>query len=496
MQNSNFSSFRSLLWPVHKHEIKKLVPMLLIFFCVSLNYNILRTMKDTLVVTAKDSGAEVIPFIELWMMLPMSIGMTWLYSVIANRFSREKTFYIIVSIFLGFFFLFTFLLYPNKDLFHFHGFAEQMKAICPKGLHGCISMVRHWSFSIFYVMCELWGNIILIMLFWGFANEVSKVDEAKRFYGLFGAGANLSGIAAGYLSIMLCGDNWEYSVKSLTCMVLGAGVSCLLLFWWLHRSVLPKEAPVEAAQAKPKPKLSLRKSISSLFASPYLLWIATLVLSYYVVINIVEILWKHKLRELHPSPLDYNIHLNKVAIAIGIISTVASLLSGILIRKKGWTWTALLTPLTLLLTSLGFFVFFFWGHHLSAIPALLGMTPLMLTVIFGSTQSCLSRVAKYTVFDNTKEIAFVPLSQEMQLKGKACVDGIGARLGKSGGSFIHQMLIISFSSIVTGAPIAAFIVFVLIGCWIKATLNLGKEFHSLTNSGYPAGSEESSTDLN
>ena len=55
-----FGRWRNALWPVHRCELKKLIPMLLIFFLVSFDYNVLRILKDTLVVTAKSSGAEVI----------------------------------------------------------------------------------------------------------------------------------------------------------------------------------------------------------------------------------------------------------------------------------------------------------------------------------------------------------------------------------------------------------------------------------------------------
>ena len=60
-----FGRWRNALWPVHRFELKKLIPMLLIFFLVSFDYNVLRILKDTLVVTAKSSGAEVIPFIKV-----------------------------------------------------------------------------------------------------------------------------------------------------------------------------------------------------------------------------------------------------------------------------------------------------------------------------------------------------------------------------------------------------------------------------------------------
>jgi len=36
-----------------------------------------------------------------------------------------------------------------------------------------IAILRNWSFCLFYVMAELWGSVVVSLLFWGFANQVS-----------------------------------------------------------------------------------------------------------------------------------------------------------------------------------------------------------------------------------------------------------------------------------------------------------------------------------
>jgi ATP/ADP translocase len=37
-------------------------------------------------------------------------------------------------------------------------------------------------------MAELWGSVVVSVLFWGFANQITTVDEASQFYPLFGLG--------------------------------------------------------------------------------------------------------------------------------------------------------------------------------------------------------------------------------------------------------------------------------------------------------------------
>src|ERR1700745_1150722 len=119
-QQPEFSRWRNALWPVHRYELKKLVPMLLLFFLITFDYNVLRIMKDTIVVTAKSSGAEVIPFIKVWVMFPGALLLTFFFTRLTNRLTREVVFYVMISTFLIYFFIFTFILYPARDLLHPH----------------------------------------------------------------------------------------------------------------------------------------------------------------------------------------------------------------------------------------------------------------------------------------------------------------------------------------------------------------------------------------
>jgi AAA family ATP:ADP antiporter len=493
-----FSRWRGYIWPVHNYELKKLIPMLFIFFLISFDYNVLRTLKDSILITAPSSGAEVIPFVKVWGVFPGAILMTLFFTWISNRLSRETVFYIILSIFLSYFALFTFVLYPIRDLIHPNELADRLEIYLPLGLKGLVTMFRYWSFTLFYVMSELWSSAVLAVLFWGFANQVTRIGEAKRFYGLFGVGANLSGIFAGQLSVFCCNftkqggtipigeDAWHQSLILMISMILVAGVLTLALFRWMNRTVLtdPRYYDPSSVTSKDdvKGKLSLRQSFSYLLRSNYLISIAVIVLSYNLVINLTEVLWKHQVKELYPNPNDYTLYMNHVVSIIGLVATITSLfVAGNAIRKLGWTFTALITPAILILTSIGVFTFFFMNQSMPDFTiAFLGLTPLAMVVFFSTAQNILSRGAKYSVFDATKEMAFVPLDSESKLVGKAAIDGVCSRLGKSGGSVVLQSLLFFFSTISASAPYVAAVLFGVIGIWIAAIRLLGKQFNELT----------------
>ncbi len=89
--------------PTERKTMKKLLPLGAMLFFILFNYTILRDTKDVLVVTAPNSGAEIIPFLKTYVNLPSAIGFTILYSSLTNKMPADKVFYLIMSSFLSFF---------------------------------------------------------------------------------------------------------------------------------------------------------------------------------------------------------------------------------------------------------------------------------------------------------------------------------------------------------------------------------------------------------
>lgn len=499
MSSGEFSRWRTFLWPIHRHEIKKFLPLLVLYALICFNYSLLKAAKDALVITANSSGAAVLPFIKVWAILPMALLVTYLFTRLFNRFSQEKVFYIMIGSFLSFFAIFALVLYPLRDVIHPHALCTHLEGICPKGFSGLIGMFRHWSFTLFYVMAELWGTAIMSVLFWTFANEIMTVKAAKRFYGILGVGANISAIFAGEIAILVSGqlfdlsylfgqDPWGQSLGLVTSIVIATGILSIGLFRWYNKRVINRDPAMKEEHMKnnnerKKVKMGMRQNFAYLAKSKYLLCIAVIVIGFNLAINMVEIIWKHQIGLIYPSPNDYNAYMGKVLKAIGFLSTfIAIFISGNMIRRMGWTFSALITPLALLITGVFFFGIILMNDNptLATWSAALGFTPVALGVFFGTLQNVFSRGFKYTLFDATKEIAFIPLSSESKFKGKAAIDGVGSRLGKTGGSIIHGSLFMIFGSVALSTPyVGVFLLLVVLG-WIAATKSLGRQFNRLT----------------
>jgi AAA family ATP:ADP antiporter len=488
---AEFGKFRSFFWPVHSYELKKLLPMFIMFLCISFNYTILRDTKDTLIVTS--SGAETIPFLKVWGVVPCAIIFMLIYAKLSNMLSKENLFYVTLAPFLLFFGLFAVFLYPNREMLHPNASADFIQAYLPTGLAGLVACYRNWTYSVFYILAELWGSAVLSLMFWGFANEISRVHEAKRFYTLLGLGANvallLSGPAIIYFSnirdrLPIGVDAWQVTLNYLMAMVVVSGVITLGLYWWMNRYVLtdPKfyDPTEEKKGKKSKPKMGVFESFAYLAKSKYILSIAIIVIAYGICINLVEVTWKGQLKLQYPNSNDYSAFMGMFSTVTGAVTIVMMFLGGWIIRKKGWGFAAMATPVVLLVTGIGFFGFVIFRDSLSSAIAYLGTTPLMLAVIFGMAQNVMSKSTKYSLFDPTKEMSYIPLDQESKVKGKAAIDVVGARLGKSGGSFIQQGLLVMFGTIAAITPYVAVAMMVFIVAWMYAVKSLNRQFTALT----------------
>lgn len=383
------------------------------------------------------------------------------------------------------------LIYPNRAVLHPNAFCDMLSSFLPAGFSAPLAIIRNWSFSVFYVMSEMWGSVVASLLFWGFANEVTTVEEAKKYYPIFGFFANVALIFSGQYvrwvskirSTLAPGvDAWAVSLRYLMGAVLIGGGVVLGTFRHMQKNIVPTLSKNQGSTGSTKKKRSTTKmtmgeSAKFLLSSPYIRDLAMLVISYGMCINIVEVSWKAKLKQAFPNPNAYSAFMGNFSSATGIVTLIMMLLGRAIFAKFGWRVAALVTPINLGITGLCFFALSVLSDFFGPVAASMGTSPLMAAVIVGAAQNILSKSAKYSLFDPCKEMAYIPLDHESKTKGKAAIDVIGNPLGKSGGALLQQILIFGVGSLSAATPYLGIILSGLVFMWIRAANSLAGQFN-------------------
>lgn len=466
MNKKILSAIRGFFWPIKKRELKKFFPMAFMLFFILFNYSILRVLKDSLVIPAL--GAEAVSFIKSYFVVPSAILFTLLYAKMTNWMNFNKIFFSIGGFYLSYFLIFAFIIYPNQSFFHPDPKTIQniinskydlyLFTINMSHLKWFVIIFGKWSFVMNYILAELWGSSMIFLLFWQFANQTVSTEEAKRFYPMFGlighAGALISGYILKYVTDITTENFRLLNIKydnnfTLYVMVMAftALVIVLLIFYYItiqDNKFFNKKVKARRPELL-KSKLSISESIKVIMSSKYLGYITILIFAYGISINLVEGVWKDKAKTLYPNMVDYARFSGDVIVYTGYSAMFCMLMGANIFKYFGWLTAALITPITILVTGIGFFILVVFSENTYVyIATLTLMNPLSFAVILGTIQNVLSKGTKYALFDSTKEMAYIPLNQELRSKGKAAVDVIGARFAKSAGAHIQSLIFMIF----------------------------------------------------
>jgi AAA family ATP:ADP antiporter len=491
-KTKNFGDeLRKIFWPIEWHENKKFLPMAAMMFCILFNYSSMRSIKDGFVVTG--IGPEAIGFLKTYVVLPFAILAMVAYSKLCNIMNQQKVFYTISLFFMSFLALFAFVLYPNPEFFHADPNTISALVADYPNFQWFFKIAGKWTFASFYTVAELYGSLMLSLLFWQFANQITKTNEAKRFYSMFGLLGNFALPLVALVVGALLSDDITFISKDLRFIpVICINIFCVLLtivlYAWINANVLTDPTLCDPAgsakKKKKKPKLSLGDSFKMIVTSRYLGYLVTLVLAYGVSINLVEGVWKAKLKEMYPTKEAYTMFMASFQGYQGIAAIIFMLIGSNILRIVSWKTAASFTPIMIFITGSAFFSFIIFDNTIGLyIAVMFGTGPLAMAVVIGTAQNVLSKAVKYSLFDSTKEMAYIPLDDEMKTKGKAAVDVIGGRFGKSGGGIIQSSFFMAFPAytFTEATPYFSGIFFVIVILWIFAVQGLSKQYEVKIN---------------
>jgi len=507
-----FTGWRAVLWPIHGWEMKKFLPMSLMMFFILFIYSMTKDLKDALVVSIANYGdASNAPAIKIMGVMIGSVLIFMLFSRLSNKYSMQRVFYIFVTGFIVFFALFGFILFPlSKNIIH--PSAEWTESMMKIPVFGAfMPAIGNWSYSLFYIVAEMWGGIAIGSLFWQFANQVVKKTEAKRFYGLFSFVGNIGLIFCGILVTFL--SEWTEKIvgtehkggekvnvlsqkqfESLIpnvmvqmSVLIVFGIALMLVYRYINKKVLTDkrfyDLNEEIKKRKEKPKVSMKQSVKTIFGSSYLMLMFILQIGYGISVHLTEILINDRLNAMDKlnggGGTGFSKQKAQLTIITGVVTMFITLFGSNVLRKCSWRTTALITPVFTLILGGIFFSLIFYGNAYGWTAGLLGTSTLYIAAQVGKFQDGISRGIKYALYDSSKQMAFRPLDHELKTKGQVAVEVIGGRFGKCAGAVVPVLLRGLKFATLNMAPIFAIIVFPVVLGWIAAVFSLSKKYEKL-----------------
>lgn len=447
---------------------------------INVNYSILRSLRNTLVVSCTDVGAELIPAIQLWGLLPLTFLLIYVISLFMRKYSQTKVFFLVTLLFLGFFNIHAFFIYPLQNTLE--------KLISPpeflKSLSSLYLLCKHWSSGSYFIAAELWKVAILSLLFFGFLNRTLSLKEAKGMYSPLLLGGSLGGLLAGPLTVVSAKishfflksyglDKWHATYLMLTILMTLIGFLIMGLFAVLKNQVQLKQDN----QPSQKEKISFKDSLFEFIKNKYLFSLGVIVIADYIAYFLFEVFFLDLLKKAYPDPNVYCEFNGTLTFWTSVLTLISSLfITPIILLKKSWRTAALITP-----SAIGLSIIFFSmvlgcdSVWMKSFAQFLKMTPLKIAIIFGSLQFCVCRAMKGTLFDASKELAYFPLSEDLKSKGKLVIDGLASRTGYCLAAGINQSLFSIFGSFQAGIPAAALISFLAVGFSIKGVLYISSQ---------------------
>jgi ATP:ADP antiporter, AAA family len=444
---------------------RKLIDLLLIKFLLTFNFILIQTTKDTLVIS--NGGAEVIPILKGGPVILVSLFFTWLYSTLSKRISRDQLFKLTLGFFIAFYMIYAFVLMPFRNEISPHESAKLLLSFLGEHRKAWVSVYENWIDTVFFIVTELWSTMVLMVSFWGFANQISSVKDAENFYGLIPLAGHISLITGGALVALInkVFDLTFYaSVKIiLTIFCISTSIS-MIIFHFSYKKFALKD---DIKREERKNNRSFTDSMKQIWLNPFLRTIAIITICFSFSINMIEMGWKAYLKEFFTNPKDYHSCMGLTSSMTGLSSLLFSLIFGrSIIKKLGWYKSSQITPIVACVMTVIFSISYFANKYIYAIP--------LIIVILGAAHNIFLKTMKLSVFDPTKEMMYIPLDEDAKASGKAAIDVFCFRLGKSSSSWVQLFLIefIGMGSFLNTFHIMFLIVGIVIYFWIKSLNSL------------------------
>jgi AAA family ATP:ADP antiporter len=325
----------------------------------------------------------------------------------------------------------------RMSLVQLFGRAAGLSALVLVGLQIAVRAEVPGSVFALYVWKDVYV-VVLVEIFWSFANTVIPTARAKWLYGLFCA-VGAMGAMTGNLLV------GAVAKEAGTADALWLVVPILLVATLICRSVdrkLGAGGDANPTMGKAR-KVAFGDGLRVVAKSPYLGWMVALIVFTQLVINLVDFQFNTVVETFYPDTDARTAVIGQIYAAINASSLVLQLAAGVVISTVGVAGSLL------------------------GIPIVVGASLLLFILMPGFAAIAIAKVASkafdYSIFRATKELLYIPLSYSEKTQGKAVVDILTYRVAKGGASAL--LIALGLFGAVEFALGAAL---VCVGLWVLA----------------------------
>ncbi len=404
-----------------RYGFKKFLPAVAIQFCLAFSFIILQDLK--VAIALQHGGQKLLETVRMWSGIPASMILICLYIGVSNRYERHKHFGIFILPILFYFVMYGFYFYTHPESLHIN--TERMITLQSTypGFNKLILMYGYWSTSLFYILSDIWAGFIVGVLFWQYMNDTTTVRQAKLFYPALGLSVSFGMFISKVVTLAIQQSTTHQSniIQLLVGFVALGGILAVGIHYLICKNVISKDKTPASVQ-NVKLNMTTFKSFGHIFTSKYIGLIALSVFSFGAILKLIIILhetYSFKMQQLGKmTPETYVALLNKITVistSFGFLFSVgAMVLSIYLLKKHGWFKAALVTPILTIFVAI-FLMYVSYDESLSK-----EFSPVSYGIVF--VLMMMVKQVKFFFFKPIKEMAYIPLKQEIKVKGKAFVD--------------------------------------------------------------------------
>lgn len=310
-----------------------------------------------------------------------------------------------------------------------------------------------WLFYVFYVWAGVIG-LLTMSQYWLLANSVFNTREAKRLFGLVGAGAVLGGFVGGVLTARAAA--W-IGTEGLLIVAAGGYLLCSGSVSMVGRFTEPSEshsdasaAPLHAGAPSPPPAPIL----ATIRSTPQLLMIAALIGIAEIVVILVDYQFKVIAAQSFPSKDALTGFMGIFSASVSATSFVSQVFfTGRILSTLGLGIALLCLPLGLLAGSL-----------------VIAVAPGLMSVVMAKLSEGTFR---YSINKSGLELLYLPLPSAVKSTTKPLIDPTAERVAGGVGGLL---LLIATGVLSLSTAQISFLTVGLIGVWIPLAVASRKQY--------------------